>query len=54
MVTRKSILTIDKIVFVNLDEGWAPVAHGFTSITYDHDRIPEPRGFGGRGLVVLR
>lgn len=40
MITRRSILTIDRIVFVNLDEDGTPVAHGHTEITYDRDRIP--------------
>jgi len=33
-ITRKSILTIDKLVFVNLDADGNPVAHGKTEITY--------------------
>lgn len=33
-ITRKSILTIDKLVFVNLDENGNPVPHGKTEITY--------------------
>ncbi|MEH6305109.1 hotdog domain-containing protein [Olivibacter sp. CPCC 100613] len=33
-ITRKSILTIDKLVFVNLDEDGNPVSHGKTEITY--------------------
>ena len=33
-ITRKSILTIDKLVFVNLDEEGNPVPHGKTEITY--------------------
>ncbi|NKX55667.1 acyl-CoA thioesterase [Arthrobacter mobilis] len=40
MITRKSILTIEKIVFVNLDEDGNPAPHGFTEITYDRDRVP--------------
>ncbi|MCC9145313.1 MULTISPECIES: hotdog domain-containing protein [unclassified Arthrobacter] len=40
MITRRSILTIDKIVFVNLDENGKPVPHGYTSISYDRDRLP--------------
>jgi acyl-CoA thioesterase YciA len=46
MVTRKSILTIDKIVFVNLDDNGSPSAHGYTSITYDRDRIPSTATLG--------
>lgn len=33
-ITRRSILTIDKLVFVNLDEDGNPCAHGKTEITY--------------------
>jgi acyl-CoA hydrolase len=33
-ITRKSILTIDKIVFVNLDEEGNPVPHGKTTIKF--------------------
>src|SRR5919205_714096 len=40
MITRKSILTIEKIVFVNLDEEGNPAPHGYTDITYNRDRIP--------------
>ncbi|ROQ39601.1 acyl-CoA hydrolase [Frondihabitans sp. PhB188] len=40
MVTRQSILTIDKIVFVNLGPEGLPLPHGYTDITYDRDRIP--------------
>lgn len=40
MFTRSRILTIDQIVFVNLDESGRPVPHGFTDITYARDRIP--------------
>lgn len=40
-ITRKSILTIDKIVFVNLDEEGNPVPHGKTEITYVEDRFKE-------------
>lgn len=40
MITRRSILTIEKIVFVNLDEEGKPAPHGYTEITYNRDRIP--------------
>jgi acyl-CoA thioesterase YciA len=40
MISRDTILTIDKIVFVNLDETGRPAPHGYTEITYDRDRIP--------------
>jgi acyl-CoA hydrolase len=33
-ITRSSILTIDKIVFVNLDEEGNPVPHGKTTIKF--------------------
>jgi len=39
MITRASILTIEKIVFVSLDEHGGPLPHGYTEITYDRDRI---------------
>ena len=42
MITRELILSIDKIVFVNLGEDGTPVPHGYTEITYDRDRIPAP------------
>jgi len=44
MITRKVILTIEKIVFVNLDELGRPTPHGFTTITYERDRIPLRHG----------
>ena len=40
MITRRSILTIDEIVFVNLSPSGKPEPHGYTEITYDRDRIP--------------
>lgn len=40
MFTRESILTIEKIVFVNLGLDGQPAPHGFTTITYDRDRVP--------------
>ncbi|WP_211298679.1 acyl-CoA thioesterase [Kineococcus rhizosphaerae] len=40
MITRQSILTIEKIVFVNLGPDGLPMPHGYTTITYDRDRIP--------------
>ncbi len=33
-ITRKSILTIEKLVFVNLDGNGNPIPHGKTEITY--------------------
>ncbi len=38
-ITRKPILTIDKIVFVNVDEAGKPQPHGKTAITYVKDRL---------------
>jgi acyl-CoA hydrolase len=40
MITRQSILTIEEIVFVNLDPAGKPEPHGYTGITYDRDRVP--------------
>lgn len=34
MITRKPILTVDRIVFVGLDAAGVPFPHGFTDITY--------------------
>ena len=38
--TRKTILTIEKMVFVNLGEDGRPAPHGYDSITYRRDRMP--------------
>ncbi|QHC62892.1 acyl-CoA thioesterase [Rathayibacter festucae] len=46
MVTRRSILAIDRIVFVSLDEDGAPQPHGYSTITYDRDRLPRQAGEG--------
>lgn len=43
-LTRKSILNIAKIVFVNLDEGGKPVPHGKTQVTYIKDRFMDNNG----------
>lgn len=40
-ITRQSILTIDKIVFVNIDENFNPVPHGKTQITYSVDKFKD-------------
>lgn len=40
MFTRESILTIEKIVFVNLGADGKPAPHGYDTITYDRDRVP--------------
>lgn len=39
-VTRKSILTVDKMVFVNLDQDGNPAPHGKTEITPAQDASP--------------
>lgn len=38
-LTRKTILAVDKIVFVALDEHGQPMKHGKTQITYVKDRF---------------
>lgn len=38
-LTRKVILEIDRIVFVNMDEQFTPKPHGKTEITYVADRF---------------
>lgn len=38
-ITRKSILTIEKMVFVNLDQEGNPVPHGKTQIKYISDQF---------------
>ncbi|MPM26282.1 hypothetical protein SDC9_72783 [bioreactor metagenome] len=40
MVTRESIITVDKIVMVSLDDQGRPLEHGYSDITYARDRIP--------------
>ena len=40
MITRKTILSIERIVFVNIGPDGVPVPHGYTEITYDRDRMP--------------
>jgi acyl-CoA hydrolase len=40
-ITRQSILTINKIVFVNIDENFNPVPHGKTKITYSSERFKD-------------
>lgn len=40
IITGEVILTIDKIVFVSLDEDGNPKPHGYTDITFKRDRIP--------------
>ncbi|MTI23242.1 acyl-CoA thioesterase [Fulvivirga sp. RKSG066] len=38
-LTRKTILAVDKIVFVSLDEDGQPMAHGKKEISYVKDRF---------------
>ncbi|WP_082717003.1 acyl-CoA thioesterase [Microterricola viridarii] len=40
MITRRVILSIEKLVFVSLDDNGHPKPHGFTQITYNRDRMP--------------
>ncbi|MCM2973606.1 MULTISPECIES: acyl-CoA thioesterase [Larsenimonas] len=40
-ITRKSILTINDIVFVNMGDEGTPVPHGKTEITYVRDRFDD-------------
>lgn len=40
-ITRKGILTIDKMVFVNLDEDGNPAPHGKTRIKYIEEQFEE-------------
>lgn len=40
MITQKSILTVDHIVFVGLGSDGKPIPHGYTSVTTERDRIP--------------
>lgn len=38
-ITQKTIIAIDKIIMVSLDEDGSPVAHGKTKIEYAKDRL---------------
>lgn len=40
MITRKTILSIERIVFVNIGEDGTPKPHGHSSITFARDRMP--------------
>jgi hypothetical protein len=40
MITRQGMLTIEGVVFVNLDASGKPEPHGYTEITYQRDRTP--------------
>ncbi|CAG7600708.1 acyl-CoA thioesterase [Leucobacter soli] len=43
MITRRTILTIERIVFVNLGADGRPAPHGYTGITYGRERLPASR-----------
>ena len=38
-MTRETIITIDKIIMVNLDKDGKPVPHGKTKVEYVKDRL---------------
>ena len=40
-ITRKSILTVERMVFVNLGEDGLPAPHGRTEIKYVQDQFPD-------------
>lgn len=40
LFTQQSILTIEELVFVNVDATGRPSPHGYRDITYDRDRVP--------------
>jgi acyl-CoA hydrolase len=40
-ISHKTILTVDKIVFVSIDEYGRPAKHGRTAITYTDERLRE-------------
>lgn len=40
MITRRLILTIEKIIFVNLDEHGQPAPHHYSSATATKERLP--------------
>ncbi|HLX02693.1 MAG TPA: hotdog domain-containing protein [Trinickia sp.] len=42
-ITRKSILTVEKMVFVNLDESGQPAPHGRTRIRYADEQFEQYR-----------
>ena len=41
MISRKNILTVDRILFVGLDKDGKPLPHGYSEVTSDRDRIPQ-------------
>lgn len=40
-ISHKTILTVDKMVFVSIDDYGKPKAHGKTAITYTDERLRE-------------
>lgn len=42
-MTRETIITVDNIVMVNLDENGNPAPHGKTEIEYVRDRLSDKR-----------
>lgn len=40
-ISQKTILTIDKIVYVSVDEEGKPCAHGKSAIRYSHEKLKE-------------
>ena len=54
LFTQKSILTIEEMVFVHVDEHGRPTPHGFTATTYERDRVParhRPAAAEGEGTA---
>ncbi|WP_168581738.1 acyl-CoA thioesterase [Gephyromycinifex aptenodytis] len=41
MVTRSTIIEIEEIVMVGLDAEGAPMPHGYTTVTFERDRLPQ-------------
>ncbi|GAB49403.1 acyl-CoA thioesterase [Mobilicoccus pelagius] len=41
MVTRHTIIDIERIVMVSLDDEGRPQPHGYDHITFDRDRVPQ-------------
>ncbi|GAB2549875.1 acyl-CoA thioesterase [Leucobacter ruminantium] len=46
MITRKTILSIERLVFVNIGEDGEPAPHGYSTITFDRDRMPTTQPAG--------
>jgi len=51
IITGDTILSIDRIVFVGLDEEGQPLPHGYDAITYSRDRFPEALRSRKRSIV---